>query len=159
MAKARARTTNARPRGGMVNRLVAFLTLAALVPVSLPTILVLFCAMLPTLVSAFAERGDNRYAWICVGGLNFAGVAPWLFTLWFGHHTMQFALEVVTNVTMLVVAYGAAAGGWLIYAATPPVVATVMSATSQHRAVRLAAQKRKLIEEWGDAVTTPDELI
>jgi hypothetical protein len=131
----------------------------ALVPFSLPTILVMFVGLLPTIVAAVVERGTNRYAWVCVGGLNFAGLAPWLFSLWFGHHTLGFALEQVTNITMLLVAYGAAGIGSALYLAMPPVVATIMSATSQSRAVGLHATQRKLVEQWGDGVMTSDEIL
>lgn len=149
----------ARRGGGGTNRVLIFLTLMALVPFSLPTILVMFIGLLPAVVAAVVERGDNRYAWVCVGGVNFAGLAPWLFKLWFGHHTLQFAFEEVTDITMLLVAYGAAGIGSILYLALPPVVATIMSATSQHRALGLQASQRKLIELWGDGVTTPDELL
>jgi hypothetical protein len=143
--------------GGSVNRLLIFLTLLALVPFSLPTILVMFVGLLPTIVAAVVERGDNRYAWVCIGGLNFSGLAPWLFSLWFGHHTLDFAFEVVTNITMLLVAYGAAGVGSALYLALPPLVATLMSATAQHRAVGLHAAQRKLVEQWGDGVASPNE--
>ncbi len=163
MAKKRGKTKAparvARRGGGGVNRLLIVLTLMALVPFSLPTILLMFVGLLPSIVAAVAERGDNRYAWVCIGGVNFAGLAPWLFSLWFGHHTLQFAFEQVTNITMLLVAYGAAAIGSVFYLALPPVVATIMAATSQHRAVGLQASQRKLVEQWGDGVTTPDELL
>ncbi len=149
----------ARRRGGGVNRILIFLTLVALVPFSLPTILVMFVGLLPSIVAAVAERGDNRYAWVCVGGVNFAGLAPWLFSLWFGHHTLQFALEQVTSITMLLVAYGAAAVGSVLYLALPPVVATIMAATAQHRALGLQGTQRKLVEQWGEGVKTPDELL
>lgn len=163
MAK-RAKKTAPRRGGGPkrrsgANRVLIFLTLTAMVPFSLPTILVMFVGLLPAFVAAFAERGVNRYAWICVGGVNFAGVAPWLFSLWFGHHTLEYALGQVTNITMLLVSYGAAAVGWLLYMAMPIVVGTVMSATSQHRALSLASTQRKLVEQWGDGVITPDELL
>ncbi len=134
------------------NRLLILLTMIAFIPFSLPTLLVMFCGLLPTLVAALLERGDNRYAWICVGGLNFSGLAPWLFTLWFGHHELSYAIQEITGLTMLLTSFGAAALGWLLYLAMPPVVTTVLSATSQRRAIVLAAQQRKLVEQWGEEV-------
>ena len=148
-----------KAKGGSANRLLIILTLLALVPFSLPTILVMFVGLLPTIVAAVVERGQNRYGWICVGGLNFAGLVPWLFSLWFGHHTLQFAFDEVTNLTMLVVAYGGAGAGSVLYLAMPPVAATFMSATSQHRALGLRSTQRKLVEQWGEGVATPDDLL
>lgn len=139
--------------GKPANSLLIMLTLIALVPFSLPTLLVLFCAMLPTLGAALAERGSPRYAWICVGGMNFSGLAPWLFDLWFGHHTIDYAIHQLTGVSMLLISYGAAGVGWLIYLAVPPVVSTFTSMTSQRRSVVLEAEQKKLVEIWGDSIT------
>ena len=158
MAKKRDKKKAPQTRRGVggVNRLVIFLGLAALVPFSLPTILVMLVGLLPTIVAAVVERGENRYAWICVGGLNFSGLAPWLFTLWFGHHTFEFALEQVTDVRMLLSAYGAAGVGSALYLALPPVVSTIMGATSQRRAIGLHSTQRKLVENWGEGVERRD---
>ena len=137
---------------GSPNRVLIMLTLIALVPFSLPTLLVLFVGMLPTLVAALGERGANRYAWICVGGLNFAGLASWLLTLWFGHHDFSYAFHVITDINMLLAAYGASTVGWVLYLSMPPLVTTFMAATSQRRASVLLAQQRKLVDLWGDDV-------
>jgi hypothetical protein len=146
-------------RGGSGNRLLIVLTLMAVVPFSLPTILVMFVGLLPTIVAAVVERGENRYAWVCIGGLNFSGLAPWLFSLWFGHHTLEFAFDTVTNIKMLLVAFGAAGAGSALYLALPPVVSTIMSATSQHRAQGLHSTQRKLVEQWGEGVSRSDEMM
>lgn len=135
-----------------VNRIAVMLTLAALVPFSLPTLLLLFVGMLPTLVAVVAERGVSRYAWIAVGGLNFSGLAPWLFKLWFGNHTMAFAIDQILGITMLLAAYGAAAGGWLLYMCVPPAVQAVLSITSHRRRGVLVGAQKKLEEEWGQGV-------
>lgn len=150
--KGRVQAPAAKAGRGGANRLVVMLTLIALVPFSLPTLLVLFVGMLPTLVATLAERGANRYAWICVGGLNFAGLASWLLALWFGHHEFSYALLQITDVNMLMAAYGASAFGWALYLAMPPVVGTIMAANSQRRAMVLASQQRKLVELWGEDV-------
>jgi len=134
------------------NSLLIMLTLLALVPFSLPTLMVMVCALLPTLGAALAERGPGRYAWICVGGLNFSGLAPWLFDLWFGHHTIDYAIHQITGVSMLLISYGAAGVGWLIYLSVPPVVSTFTTMTSQRRSVTLLADQKKLLEIWGDGI-------
>jgi len=158
MAKARAKPaakTAKAAKGG--NKLGIILFVMALVPFALPTLLVMVVGLLPTMAAAFAERGNARYAWVCVGGLNFAGLAPWLFNLWFGHHTLEFAFEQITSVTMLLTAFGASALGSLLYMATPPVVGMVTAMTSQRRAANLAQLQKKLVEQWGDGVVTREE--
>jgi hypothetical protein len=160
MAKARSksRAKGAPPKrtAAPANRLLIVLTVLALVPFSLPTLIILFCGMLPTIMAVFGERRGGRYAWICVGGLNFSGLTPWLFDLWFGHHTLSFAFDQLTNITMLLTAYGAAVGGWMLYLGTPPIVGLVMSITSRNRAVSLISEQRKIVDLWGDTVVSRD---
>jgi hypothetical protein len=157
MAKARKTTPAGRGGKGKSGKMVMVIGLLCLVPFSLPTLLVMFVGLLPTFAAAFAERGVNRYAWICVGGLNFSGLAPWLFKLWFGHHTLDYAYDLVTNLTVLLMSYGAACAGWALYLGLPPLVGMLMAATAQRRAIGLLATQKKLVEKWGDAVKTPDE--
>lgn len=138
--------------GTGMNKIVVLMVLASLVPFALPTVVVLFFTMLPTLAAWASEKGPNKYSFLCVGGLNFAGVIPYLFGLWFGVHTMDEALNLLSQATMLLVAYGASGFGWLLYSAMPPVVASYLSFTTQHRVSALKAAQKKLIDEWGDDV-------
>jgi len=131
-----------------------FMTVAllAMIPFSLPTMLLLFAGMLPTLVAALTDRTTSRYAWICVGGCNFAGLCPAVLNLWFGHHEITYALHQVTSVRVMLMSYLAAAGGWGLYFIAPPIVLTVMAATSKRRAAALTSQLKKLEDEWGTEV-------
>jgi hypothetical protein len=144
----------AAKKGGQASTGRLFMTVAllALIPFSLPTMMLLFAGMLPTLVAALTDRSNSRYAWICVGGLNFAGLCPAVLTLWFGHHEITYALHQVTSVRVMLMAYLAAAAGWALYFIAPPIVLTVMAATSKRRAASLHAQLKKLEEEWGSEV-------
>jgi hypothetical protein len=135
------------------NRLLIMLTLVALIPFSLPTLLVMFVGMMPTLGAALSDRSGSRYCWLCVGGLNFAGLANWLLFLWFGHHDISSAIQMLLgDHLMLMVAYGAAGIGWLLYMAVPPVVAAIQTGTTHRRAANLASQQKKLVELWGDEI-------
>lgn len=138
--------------GKKSNGLLAIVILLAVVPFMLPTLMVMFCALLPTLGAVLAERGRNRYGWICVGGMNFSGLAPWLFDLWFGHHTIDYAIHQITGVKMLLSSYSAAGVGWLVYLALPPLVSTLSALTAQRRSAALAADQKKLLETWGEEI-------
>jgi len=151
-AKSMAAASPARKGQASTGRLFMTVALLALIPFSLPTMMLLFAGMLPTLVAALTDRSNSRYAWICVGGLNFAGLCPAVLTLWFGHHEITYALHLVTNVRVMLMAYLAAAGGWGLYFIAPPIVLTVMAATSKRRAASLHTQLKKLEEEWGNEV-------
>jgi hypothetical protein len=155
-AVAQARAAAAAKKGGKkggLNKGVVLAILAALVPFSLPSVVLIFFTMLPTLGSWATEKGPNKYAFLCVGGLNLAGVFPYLFGLWFGVHNLDEALRLVTDPLMLMTAYGCAALGWGIYAAMPPMVASYLSSSSQRRVNNLKSAQKNLIEEWGDEVS------
>ncbi len=153
VAMAQAKAAAGKKKGGAgVNKVVVLMIIAAMVPFSLPTVTVLAFTMLPTLAAYFSERGGNRYAWLCVGGLNFAGVIPFLFSLWFGVHTLDEALNMLSDAGVLLWAYGTATFGWLLYKAMPPFVASWLSFSTERRVSSLKAAQRKLVEEWGDEV-------
>jgi len=137
---------------GGVNKIVVLMIVAALVPFSLPTAIIVAPCLFPTLGAYFSERGNNRYAWLCVGGLNFSGVVPTLFGLWFGVHTMDEALRLLSDATVLFWSYATAAIGWGIYKAMPPLVANWMSFSTERRVAGLKAAQRKLVDDWGDDV-------
>jgi hypothetical protein len=134
------------------SKLLIFLTLVALVPFSLPTVLLLFVGMMPTIGIMLSDRTGNRYLWMCMGGLNFAGLCSWLLDLWFGHHDLDSAINFSTDLTMLACAYGAAACGWLLFLSIPPVILTFQTASMSRRAATLAASQKKLLELWGDDI-------
>ena len=151
-AKAMAAAKKGGGGSGGINKGVVLAILAALVPFSLPTVLLVFFTMLPTLVSWATEKGPNKYAFLCVGGLNFSGVFPYLFSLWFGVHTLDEAFRMLTDPVMLMTAYGCAMIGWGIYGAMPPMVASYLAASSKRRVGSLKSVQKKLIEDWGDEV-------
>jgi len=151
--KAKAAAAKSGKKGHTpAGKLLMTVALLAMIPFSLPTMLLLFAGMLPTLVAALTDRTTSRYAWICVGGCNFAGLCPAVLNLWFGHHEITFALHQVTSVRVMLMSYIAAAGGWGLYFIAPPIVLTVMAATSKRRAAALTSQLKKLEEEWGPEV-------
>lgn len=145
-AKPAAATAKAKPG---TNKIVVMLILAALVPFSLPTVIIVSFTMLPTLAAWVSEKGEHKYAWLCVGGFNFAGIVPFLFTLWFGVHTVDEAFDLLTEGDLLLWAYGAAGLGWLVYMGMPPLVSSWLKFTTAHRVAAMRAAQKKLIEEWG----------
>lgn len=153
MARAQAAARNAPQNAGPgLNKAVVLILLAALVPFSLPTVVLVFFTALPTLGAWLSEKGQHKYAWLCVGGLNFAGLIPYLFGLWFGVHTLDEAFRLLTDATMLLVVYGCSGLGWLIYIAMPPMVASYLSLIGQRRVANLKSAQKKLIDDWGDDV-------
>jgi len=135
---------------------VAFVVL---IIVSLPTVMILFFGLLPTIVAAIIDRSPQRNATFCVGGINFCGVFPYMMQLWAGENSMDEAMTILTDVFSLVVMFGAASFGWMIFLSLPPVVSAFVSVIRQHKVATLRATQRRLIEEWGEDVATPQEVL
>lgn len=131
----------------------------ALVIWQLPTVMVLFFGMLPAIVAAIIDRTPKKNGAFCVGGINFCGVFPYIMELWTGDNTIDGAMMMLTDVFSLVVMYGAAAFGWMLYQSVPPVIATFVTVLAQSRVASLRSTQRKLIEEWGEDVATPQEVL
>lgn len=128
---------------------------AVLMIVSLPTFLVLLFGMLPSLVALIIDRSEGKYAALCVGGLNFAGVFPFLLHMWHGSPSFHAARLLLTDVFVLSAMYGAAAFGWLLFLGLPSVMSAVSQAFAQHRVGLLRARQQHLIDEWGEDVRHP----
>lgn len=148
-----AKAAGPAKKSGGVNKITVLMILAALVPFSLPTVVLLFFTMLPTIGAWAGEKGHNRYAWLCVGGLNFAGVIYYLFALWFGVHTLDESFNMLSEASVLLWAYGCSAMGWMLYLVLPPVVSSWLSFTTERRIAALKSAQKRLIDDWGDEVT------
>lgn len=119
----------------------------------LPTVMLAFFGMLPTLVALIVDRSTEKYAMFCVGGFNLCGVVPYMLDLWFGVHSVGAAYDLITNVFNIAVMYGAAAFGWVIFVFVPPFISSVLAALEERKVSSLRARQRSLIEEWGESVT------
>lgn len=126
--------------------------LVGVVILAWPTVMLFFFGMLPTIVAYLVDRTQEKYATFCVASMNFCGVFPYMMELWMEGHTTFIATEILADVFSLVIIYGAAAFGWVIFTSVPPVVASFLSVIAQQRVSTLRLLQRKLIEEWGEAV-------
>lgn len=163
MAKAAKATVVRRkkpaPSGGLA--LLGFMALFAaviLMLVSMASLVLCVFGLLPTFVAVLIDRSPQRFAFFSVFAMNFAGIFPYLLDLWMGSNSMSVAIDSLTDVFSLFTMYGAAAAGWILYAVTPPIVSTVMTFIAQRRVSILRAKQKKLLEEWGDAVTGEEHL-
>ncbi len=133
-----------------------FIVFLLLLIVSLPTVLLLLFGMLPAIVAYIIDPSKHKASAICVGAMNFAGVFPYFLDLWTGIHSIATVLGVLTDVFALMVMYSAAACGWMLFLAVPPVVGILLNWTAQRRIAALRAGQKRIIEEWGKDVA-PDQ--
>ncbi|MFQ5617453.1 MAG: acyl-CoA synthetase [Rhodospirillales bacterium] len=153
MARQAVRQAAATPRSGRGAKagwlIIVFLLLLI---VSLPTVLLLLFGMLPAIVAYIIDPSKHKTSTICVGAMNFAGVFPYLLNLWAGTHSIDVALGILTDVFALMVMYSAAAGGWMVFVAVPPVVGVLLHAMDRHRVAALRARQKHILKEWGKDV-------
>jgi|TARA_R110002072_G_scaffold22507_13_gene78997 hypothetical protein len=121
-----------------------------LLPVLLPTIMILFVSMLPTLVAYVVDRHRDKYLASTVGFINFCGTVPAIAQLWLTGHNLTNAQKILGDVYLWFVAYGAAGFGWLIYLMMPALVGSYYAVYSRSRLTTLAKQKEELLEFWGE---------
>lgn len=139
----------------MKKRSTFFLYAVIAIPIALmiiPTMIVLSVALVPTGVAFLLERRKGFYGGLTVGAMNLAGAAPFLADLWFGGHTIQIAVGIITNVFAWMSFYGAALFGWAIYSTTPSVISAFMAMTADRRITTLREQQKDLVQKWGPDV-------
>jgi len=147
-----------KPGGSPIMRNLGLIIIAIpLIFLFMPTVLFLAFAMLPTFVAVVTDKGNKRYGGITVGGMNFAGAAPYVLDMWMGTHDIAAALTLLSDVFALMLIYGCAAFGWVLYTGTPSMVTAFMSMTSTRRLAALRAKQKQLIEDWGPEVAATDE--
>lgn len=122
---------------------------------ALPTVFVGFFGMAPTFVAFIIDRTREKYATFCVAGINACGVFPYMLDLWTGNHSINQAVNIMTDPFSLIVMYSAAAFGWLMFITVPPVITSFLGVMAQKKVSALRTQQRKLIEEWGESVARP----
>jgi hypothetical protein len=123
--------------------------------ISPATVIVAAFGMMPTVVAYIVDRTDQKYAAFCVGSLNFCGVFPFILEVWTGDNTPSQAFQILTNVFKLLMMYGAASMGWMLYSLIPPIVSIILVMVAQRRVEQLKQIQEALVAEWGPEVSEP----
>ena len=145
--------TDTKSKGRGVGRMiVTAVFLLPVIGVLLPTCLVLLIGMLPTAVAFMIDRSRDKSLTITVGLLNFCGTLPGIIDLWSKAQAYDAAVAVATDPMSLLMAYAAAALGWLVFFALPPVVGTFYSVVTRQRIHAIQRRQVVLIDSWGEEV-------
>ena len=130
--------------------LFLFLFVAAFV-FSAYAVYFLIC-MIPTIVAAIVDRGNPRTLGITVGAMNFAGAVPnWLYIMQQAQD-VDYAISLATRPSTLLIAYGAAGIGWIIYFFVARLVAVLIQRKNENKLKNIVKKQQKLVERWGDGV-------
>ena len=152
MAKKPAKKNAKAAKSSGSGSLLAWILAPIIGILALPTVLLLAVGMAPTLVAFFiVDRHPAKYSTRAVGYLNFAGCLPYAIDLWRSGGVWDFEtlFLIITNPFTLLVMYSAAAVGWIVLFAAPPVVAAYLAVTSEMREKQLKARQKDLISHWG----------
>jgi hypothetical protein len=138
--------------GGSGKPVMTGLLMLPVVVVLLPSCIVLIVNMAPTIVAYMVDKSREKYLAITVGLLNFCGTLPALAGLWQEGQSYDAALEISTSPFHWLMAYGAAAIGWVIYLSLPPILGHYYGVTSQARLHNHQRKQQILVESWGEEV-------
>lgn len=135
--------------------LVGFGMAAAAVAAPAATSLVA-CGLLPSLVLFVLDGSEGQNTACTVGGLNVAGVAPFLPALLSREAHALPAANLLGETTALIVMYAAAAVGWLLVALLPRLFAFLELEETRQKREGLRRVQARLEEEWGPEVRGSD---
>lgn len=146
--------TTTAPKGFKPALLLILLLPAAILMA--PMAIVLVAALVPSMVARIVDSSPSRYLTLTVFGLNLVG------SLYFVHELLALgnSLEVVAIVLQdsigWLAAFGGAGCGWMLFLATPPIVAKMAEAQSALRLRRVHRDQAQLTSEWGEVVAAKD---
>lgn len=119
----------------------------------LPTTLLLFLGMLPTLIVLLFDQTVNKSRVVTVGAMNAAGCMPFVLELWSRGHTVNIALEYAINPRTIIVMYMAAGIGYMIEWVMTGLVAGIMVQKAKTRISEIEKRQNDLETRWGPEVT------
>ena len=145
--------TQGTPRKASGGRsIVTGILLLPVLAVLFPSVIVLLAGMVPSIVAFMVDRASGKYLTVTVALLNFCGTLPGLTRLWQEGQTVDAGMAIASDPLHWLLSYAAAAGGWLIYLAVPPILAIYYSSISANRIETLKRKQEQLIETWGPEV-------
>lgn len=145
-----AKTVEKKP----VPKIMIIMILLASSVILLPTYILLFVGMLPTLSVIFTKKEkDTNHKIYCIGGLNLTGLLPYLLDMYKISNTTDYALSVISNISNLGVVYGLAIIGFGIYSFLPSTLIMFFKISASSRTVTIKKKQAKIVNAWGDKVT------
>src|SRR5690242_4059918 len=113
----------------------------------LPLCLIALPGMMPSIAVFFSDARRPRYLSYTVALLNGAGVLPFLLAVAKSGLSFAAAAQKLSDPFTWLVMYGAAAAGWLTYAATPALARICIEVQAAHRRRALDALAKAIREE------------
>lgn len=158
-AKSGKKKSSGKKKGMSPKYFILMLLTLVLIAMFFPYALVIMIGMAPTAVIFITDPYRDPMAPLTVGSMNICGVVPVLFALWRTDAHMRDAIDQIGQPFNLLMMFGAAAVGWMIWTLVPRIYATVATANAHKRLNVLKKARGIIIEEWGaDIVMTSDKI-
>ena len=119
----------------------------------LPTTVLFFVGMMPTIAVRIADKTSKRTRVLTVGFMNFAGCFPFWYKLMQGGHKFDLAVNLVLDPFNICVMYGGALIGYMIEWGLAGMVAGMMVQKGRKRLEVIKKTQEEFIERWGREVT------
>ena len=143
---------------GIVGMLSVVIGLALSGAFFAPTTIIFAAGMLPTFVMGIIDTSPDRRGMLAVGVMNFAGVLPFIISVWKHGHTTDAAYRILSEPVNWLVMLGAAGMASAIYIYVPKSIAVFSALRAQSEIAQRRALQKKLAERWGDQVSSQKNL-
>ncbi|MFT6556878.1 hypothetical protein [Sneathiella sp.] len=117
-----------------------------------PTMLVLACGMIPSVIAIFLNTSKVRGSIAAMFACNLAGVLPVVGFLWDRGHTLNQAVRLLSDPYMWLLMFGSAGVAGFLLWGVPIFVQGVYEVQAAQVVKRLQRRRAKLIEEWGGQI-------
>lgn len=128
-------------------KILLFFFLGIMAIITLPAFLLLLVGLLPTITILITDP-KNANKLIIVGAFNMAGVFMYLIGV-LSEFTLGHTLAVLSNIFNLVIMFGSAAVGFIIYIEVPNLFLFLHKISAKRRLTGIENKLTKLTEEWG----------
>ncbi len=153
MAKDKAKKKGKKASGKISFRARMFLIVLILLGlVFLPTSMLLFVGMMPSIVAVFISLKGKGARASTVSAMNIAGCIPYIFKLWSGGNDFDASFDIITDSQAIMVMYTAAAFGYMIDWVVTGLVSSYLYQKGMNRMKAIKKRQQVLIDQWGREV-------
>lgn len=119
----------------------------------LPTTVMFFIGMLPTIAARFGDRSREKTRVMTIGFMNFAACFPFWFKLMQQGHKFDNAVNLAVDPFNISIMYGGALIGYLIEWSLSGFIAGLMVQKGRKRLESIKKAQDAMIERWGREVS------
>lgn len=149
-----AKDAKAPKKKGKIGLYTTMIIMGFCAPFMLPTVVLVFAGMIPTLVALFIDKDRQHSSATAIGAMNCAGITPFVIDLWLKGQTMTTVVQILSEPSSWLIIFGAAAIGQMIVSIVPQAMATLTLAHSEIRIKNLKHNLELLKTSWGPDVGT-----